>query len=460
MAVRSGIGSVLFAATACAGAALPPGSAQAGGFAVREQSAYFQGAAFAGAAAGGPSISSMFWNPAAMAQAAFGLTTETNVSGVLGVTKINPSAAANGAAYPSAYLLGLGGGGDIFRDAIVPASYTVWHPLPQWAFGVSINAPFGLVTDPRRDNAFMFYSRFSEVFTFNVTPQVAYKVNDWLSIGVGMQVQYFRTSLESAMPGSAFPPTSPGTLSIRGESIDFGFTAGLMLTPTPWTSVGIGFRSGIKHGLDGDVQRPGFVTLVGGVPIAIPAATIGIAPTVSLPESVNIGLRQKVSESFTLLATAEWTNWSRLGRIAVNAAPAGVPGIPVVLPFDWEDGWFVSGGVEYQWSPQIALRGGLGYEWSPVTDTTRGTRLPDADRIWLSAGLTYNWNERIALEVGYSHVFVRDASIAIGPGNPLFDTSGGALGTFAGTATSHIDILSLGFRYRWGEFPPRVAAKG
>ena len=39
--------------------------ANAGGFAVREQSSYFQGSGFAGTAAGGD-ISSMFWNSAAI----------------------------------------------------------------------------------------------------------------------------------------------------------------------------------------------------------------------------------------------------------------------------------------------------------------------------------------------------------------------------------------------------------
>ena len=42
-------------------------AALAGGFAPREQSAYFLGTSFAGAAAGGV-LSSMFWNPAALGQ--------------------------------------------------------------------------------------------------------------------------------------------------------------------------------------------------------------------------------------------------------------------------------------------------------------------------------------------------------------------------------------------------------
>ncbi len=40
-------------------------AAEAGGFAIREQSAYGQGMGFAGIAAGG-SLSSMFWNPATL----------------------------------------------------------------------------------------------------------------------------------------------------------------------------------------------------------------------------------------------------------------------------------------------------------------------------------------------------------------------------------------------------------
>jgi long-chain fatty acid transport protein len=38
--------------------------AKAGGFYLHPQSAYVLGTSFAGAAAGGPSLSAMFWNPA------------------------------------------------------------------------------------------------------------------------------------------------------------------------------------------------------------------------------------------------------------------------------------------------------------------------------------------------------------------------------------------------------------
>jgi long-chain fatty acid transport protein len=424
------------------------GEAFAGGFAIREQSAYFQGLAFAGAAAGGPSLSSMFWNPATMTQAGPGLTTESIASGIFGRTNINPTSAAN-PALPG--LLGLGASGDIADDAFVPASYMVYRPSPDLAVGLSMNSPWGLVTAPRTQWAGMFYARESRVFSFNGTLMAAYQVNPWLSVGAGVQVQYFRVRLEQAFPGSGVPGVFPDTLRLKGDSTDVGFVAGVTLTPSPWTTIGIGFRSGIDHKLEGTVSRPAFLVPVPPIFVTVPAATTDITATVPLPESVNVGIRQRVTVTLTVLGTFEWTNWSRLGTIPVNATPAGVPGIPTGLGFEWEDGWFASGGLEYQWGPQWAARAGFGFEHSPVTDRVRPARLPDNDRYWLGLGLSYNYSEKLSFDIGYSHIFVKDSPINIGPGHPAFNP---ALGTFTGIAKSDVDIISVGFRYRWGAGAP------
>ena len=64
--------------------------ANAGGFALREQSTYGQGTSFAGVAAGG-ALSSMFWNPATMTQVP-GIVSETNVAGVFPFASHTPIA--------------------------------------------------------------------------------------------------------------------------------------------------------------------------------------------------------------------------------------------------------------------------------------------------------------------------------------------------------------------------------
>src|SRR5215207_3903500 len=67
MANRAITRALMLAGTSLGAIALGT-AAQAGGFFIHEQSTYFQGTSFAGAAAGGPALSSMFWNPATITQ--------------------------------------------------------------------------------------------------------------------------------------------------------------------------------------------------------------------------------------------------------------------------------------------------------------------------------------------------------------------------------------------------------
>jgi long-chain fatty acid transport protein len=195
-----------------------------------------------------------------------------------------------------------------------------------------------------------------------------------------------------------------------------------------------------------------------GRALAAPAASVGFNATVPLPASVTASVRQKITDSFTLLGTVEWTEWSRLGTIPVITS-AVAPGIPTQLPFEWRNSWMVSGGAEYQWGPRLALRAGVAWEESPITDQTRATRLPDAERMWVSAGATYKCSEQLGLEVAYSHIFIKDAPINLSPGsgNPTFNAG---LGTFIGTASSEVDIVSVGLRYRFLPPRPPVIRKG
>src|SRR3954452_1986245 len=70
----------LLAGAALGALGLTSTAAEAGGFFIHEQSTYFQGTSFAGTAAGGPSLSSMFWNPATTTQQGLGLASETDAT--------------------------------------------------------------------------------------------------------------------------------------------------------------------------------------------------------------------------------------------------------------------------------------------------------------------------------------------------------------------------------------------
>jgi len=430
--VLRGWASILRAGSALGLLTIATAQANAGGFALREQSAYGQGASFAGIAAGG-APSSMFWNPATMTQAP-GIQSEAVVTGVI------PDAAHNPSAGSTLSLFGFGGTTDTGDDALVPASYTTLQ-LGQnlWA-GLAINAPFGLsVSFPERWAGRDYAANDSSLKTYNATPSLAYRFNDWLSVGVGVQIQYAKATLAQ---GITIPPGTLLDKNLNGTGWGYGFTAGVTVKPTPTTTIGIGYRSQIDQKISGQAS----------VSVLLPVTDV--STTVRLPDIVSVGLRQQVGPQLTLLGTVEWSNWSRIGTSNVNRSNGT---LLETLPFQFQDGWFFSVGGEYQWSDRLTLRTGVGYEISPVTDQVRMPILPDNDRFWASIGSSWVVFKGLSFDLAYSHLWVRDTSINISAasGNPWFNPAVPI--NYVGNVNAHVDIISIGMKYRWDAGAPAPA---
>jgi long-chain fatty acid transport protein len=402
----------------------------AGGFEVREQSAYFQGMSFAGSAAGG-NLSSMFWNPAAAGEVGAGLTMNSNYTLILPDSEITVDSVTGGGPFGPA-LSPLDREVDIGKDAIVPASYAAWRYDSRTVFALSLNSQFGLATEPDNANwAGQVHSRTAELFSINATPTVSYDVAPGVTVAGGIQFQYIDLkALKSAAPNLG--PTPYPTATIEGDDeLGVGFTAGLLWKPVPGTAVGVGFRSSIEHELEGKVNAP--------------TLHQPISADLELPEKVTLSLRQELAPNTRVVGTVEWTNWSRLGVIPITLDSTGTA--ISKLDFQWHDGWFFALGGEYDYSPKVTLRAGVAYEISPIQNASeRLLQLPDADRFWASIGGTYKYSDFITFNVGYTHIFVEDADIERLPAStsPPLTTL-----LLTGSVESSVDIVSVGWTTKW-----------
>src|SRR5665213_80490 len=113
-----GVKSYLLACTSAAVLLAAAADANAGGFALREQSASGQGASFAGVAAGG-ALSSMYWNPSVMTQFS-GKTIEGDASMIFPNASHSYTGSSLGTAIPALYANTPGNSG---LPATVPATY-------------------------------------------------------------------------------------------------------------------------------------------------------------------------------------------------------------------------------------------------------------------------------------------------------------------------------------------------
>ena len=320
---------VALAAVSLAAVVAATSGAHAGAFAVREQSATAQGMSFAGAASGSGGISSMFWNPATVTMKP-GWNSEFHASFIIPESTIDP---APGTSPFLAFPPGSGnfiGSGDIGKEALVPASYTSYQLSDNVWLGLSTSAPFGLVTKPEPVWSGQIYARTSKVFSLNLNPIVGVKLTDWLSVAAGPAIQYFDVRLRSA---SSFLATAP-TTTLEGDDVGVGATAGALLTLPTNTQIGVGFRSAIRHELWGEIESQS------------PRREVPIEAKLTLPETVTVGLSQAFTPYFRVHAGFEWTNWSRLSSPDV----IGPVGLITELVLNYKDGYFYSGGAEYDLS--------------------------------------------------------------------------------------------------------------
>ncbi len=401
--------------------ALTATSAFAGGFAVREQSASLLGSAFAGAASGAGGLSSAFWNPAAFSTAQSGFSTDSSYTLILPSSTLSNGATSVDTAIGNVPLpIGGSDTTDIDKVGVLGSSYAAFRYDQQTVFGISLTSPFGLATEPSDLNwTGRLHGREAEMLTFNVSPTVAYEIAPGVQIAAGLQIEYMRLKLWFA----SSPALGAASASIKAEdTASIGATAGIILKPMVGTTVGVGFRSSIKHNLDGNLNTP--------------AGAIPVTAKIETPEMVTASITQAITPGLRLLGTVEWTNWSRIDNIAVR-------GTPFAIDAHWDDGWFFSGGLEYDYSALLTFRAGGAFESSPIQDPTqRLPQLPDSDRIWATAGATYHYSEWTTVDLGYAHIFFDDAHIhrgALSNKNLILDAD----------VSQDANIVSLGIKTRW-----------
>ena len=389
------------------------------GFALMEQNASLVGNSFAGSAAIAEDASTVFFNPA-------GLTQLRGIQGVAVVHGINVSSKFSGTG-SSAFPLGLGTGtgGEAGDLAIVPNLYFSMPVGEKLAFGLGVNAPFGLKTEYEDTWLGRFQGIKSDLKTLNVNPSLAFKVNDVVSLGVGINWQRAEAELTNATLIAG-----PTEVRARLEADDdaWGWNVGALFQLGPDLRLGFAYRSKMDYTLEGNV----FVTTIAGAPVTSFSAEADI----TFPDMATLSLAQKYGEKWELLGDLSWTHWSKVDRVnVINRANGSTLD---QLAFRFNDAWRLALGARYHLDERWTLKGGVAYDESPVDEANRTVRLPDTDRTWISVGAKYRFSNAGAVDIGYAHLFGGNGSI-----NNTRTVVPGISTTVTGDYDNAIDIFSV-----------------
>ncbi|HTT37955.1 MAG TPA: outer membrane protein transport protein [Burkholderiales bacterium] len=431
--------------------AAQPRVADAAGFALIEQSASGVGNAFAGAAASAEDAGTIFFNPAGMTRLA-GKQVLAGVSAVGPSINFTNQGSTLAPPQPATPLTG-GNGGDAGNWSDVPNLYLSWQADDRLWVGLGVNAPFGLHTDYAAGWVGRYQALDSELTTVNINPSIAYRVNDKVSLGVGLSAQKADVTLSKAIdvgticfntPGlgqatctglGLTPQSVDGAQQLRANGWGYGYNLGALFEIAPDMRVGVSYRSRIQYTLSGTSAFANVPAPLNASPqLQTSAATLAL----TVPDSASVSVFQIYDEKWDMMADMTWTHWSVFNQLAVqyaNGAPASVTNE------GWRDTWRFSLGLDYKLDAKWKIRSGLAWDQTPVpSPQLRTARIPDNARTWLAVGASWSFTKGAALDVSYAHLFVANASI---------DHSEPASGVLIGTYSSSANIASLQLSYRF-----------
>jgi long-chain fatty acid transport protein len=395
-------------------AVLAPSIALSNGYQNLHQSATGLGTAYAANGTGIDDVSAIFSNPAS-------LTRFPGWNASIGATLILPTDTFENLQATTTTSLG-GGGVPVTGTPSEPSQFLdnsvsgYWYLSRQLTdrlfFGLAFNAPWATESDYTDTAASRYTATTTQLTAYNLSPMLAYKLDDRLSVAAGLNIQYYTSVFATNLPLDVNAPDADTDASaeFEGNKLAFGATLGVEYQATDRWRLGASYRTAIEHEFEGDVDISG------------PAATLqafannGILPSgsadyaISTPWMLQLGAHNQINDRWELYGSATLTGWSEFTDTVITTSNLAAP---IRVRNGWDDAWYVALGFGYQWTPQTKVFGGVAYDETPTPTEIRNPRAPNADRYYVGLGVSHEFRPGHMFKFGYAHTFFDDAEIRL-----------------------------------------------
>ena len=282
-------------------------------------------------------------------------------------------------------------------------SFSYIHPVTsRLNVGVTAQNNFGLALNWSSQ----WVGRYQSVNEWLIAPQVqptlAYKVNDWLSVGGGPAFTLGYIS-EKKRVANLDPARGDGKLRYSDSEFAVQGNFGIMIEPDPQTRIGVRYLTETKLNFKDGLN----LSNVG--PIVSQANSLSLKLGVRMPQTVNVAVFRQLTDKWALLGDIGWEEWSRFGEID---AQVRADGSGTTLDLDTRDVWHFGIGAQYQYTPQWLLSAGFSYDTSMSSDANRPIILPVASMYRYGAGCEYAKSDELKIGAGLDFVWEGNVPVA------------------------------------------------
>jgi len=298
-------------------------------------------------------------------------------------------------------------------------------------FGVGILGYFGLGIDFGDKWVGRYFVTEGGMQGLTFIPSIAYRVNDWLSLGAGLDIMYVTFKQKAALNN---PDATDGSFELEADDVAYGVNLGVLVEPVKGTRIGLQYISESDFELK---DNPKFKDLGPILDSALGAAGLldsSIKMDVTAPQSFMLSAFHDINDRWAIMGNIGWQDWSEFGKVHIQVSSTDT--ISMTLDSDYDDSWHAALGTQFKASEPLLLSLGIAYDSAIVDDDDRTLDLPLGDSWRFGSGAHYKLKDNLDISLAYELWWLGDLPVDVDDG-PL---TGRVSGEYEGTLVHVINV--------------------
>jgi long-chain fatty acid transport protein len=278
-------------------------------------------------------------------------------------------------------------------------------------FGVGVLGYFGLGIDFGDKWVGRYYVTEGGMQGLTFIPSVAYRVNDKLSLGVGVDVMYVMFDQKAALNN---PDAPDGSFELEADDVAFGVNLGLLYELNDRTRFGLQYISESDFELEDKPDFSGLGPILDSVLGAAGLLDSSIKMDVTAPQSVMLSAYHDLNERWAVMGNIGWQEWSEFGKVRIEVS--SIDTTSMTLDSNYDDSWHAALGTQFKASESLLLSLGIAYDSSIVDDDDRTLDLPLGDSWRFGSGVHYKMKDKYELSLAYELWWFGDLEVDVDDG--------------------------------------------
>ncbi|MHC1707223.1 MAG: OmpP1/FadL family transporter [Bacteroidales bacterium] len=298
------------------------------------------------------------------------------------------------------------------------------------SIGMAVNTPYGNKLKWKDEWAGRYLIRDISLAAIFFQPTVSYKICDRISIGAGFVLASGSVDLNKALPVT-FQDGSDGSVNIKGNTMSYGFNAGILVRPIEKLSIGLDYRSKVEMSLSGADAK---FTVPQSLSTNFPAEN---KVDVTLPCAANLdfGASYELNDNLTLGFSLNYVFWDIYDSLNFDFETNTSALADSRNPREYSNTLIIRAGGQYKINDKITVRAGGYYDPSPVNDEYFTPETPSLNITALSCGLSYSPMPKLTIDASFLYLMGQESEMTYSPDN------------FGGTYKTRFYIPGIGLSY-------------